>query len=331
MRFKRYRKRGYRSRVVKMKFQSFFDIATEADQMQIISVNAGGKDVVARLAPFFSAYKYYKLGKVTIKLIPASTLPIDPTGLSYEEGENTVDPRDQLTPGMCRITNGEDILEDITGLDGDQQRELYQNMMLDPRWYKWMLQTGVKRYASPRYWQIGQLHQDKWPGSVINQPIVSSSALSHIYGTSHFTHVQERNTDGSYSNRNDTNIGSSEYGIFQTGRRGKLGWLPTDSLQTVNFFKDSAHQSYQSPMIASVPEIELFKVLMPPMRKTNYYYRAFITEECFFKEPIVMNVNGYRPIDVFQYQQYPIPRIPTEDVGTHTPPDSVDGGNDGSN
>lgn len=329
MRFKRYRKRGYRSRVVKMKFQSFFDIATEADQMQIISVNAGGKDVVARLAPFFSAYKYYKLGKVTIKLIPASTLPIDPTGLSYEEGENTVDPRDQLTPGMCRITNGEDILEDITGLDGDQQRELYQNMMLDPRWYKWMLQTGVKRYASPRYWQIGQLHQDKWPGSVINEPVVfQDSELIHgkVSGTGHrsFGHLIDSTTGIGI-----IRSGSSEYGIFQTGHRGKLGWMPTDSLQHISRIT-SLGGDFDAPMIASIPEIELFKVLMPPMRKTNYYYRAFITEECFFKEPIVMNVNGYRPIDVFQYQQYPIPRVPTEDVGTHTPPDSVDGGNDGS-
>lgn len=334
MRFKRYRKRGYRSRVVKMKFQSFFDIATEADQMQIISVNAGGKDVVARLAPFFSAYKYYKLGKVTIKLIPASTLPIDPTGLSYEEGENTVDPRDQLTPGMCRITNGEDILEDITGLDGDQQRELYQNMMLDPRWYKWMLQTGVKRFARPKYWQIGQLHQDKWPGSVTNLPIVSTlePPLASVFGTAHQSLARLSDSATGYgTSANSVTRGSSSYGIFQTGHKGVLGWLPTDSLQVTEYVSSGQSVEKKSPMIAAIPEIELFKILMPPMRKTNYYYRAFVTEECYFKEPIVMNVNGYRPIDVFQYQQYPIPRIPTEDVGTHTPPDSVDGGNDGSN
>ena len=223
MRFKRYRKRRS-SRVVKMKFQSFIDIATQADNMQIISVNAGGADVLRRLSPFFNAYKYYKLGGVSIKLIPASTLPVDPTGLSYEAGENTVDPRDQLTPGMCRITNGEDILENITGLTGDQQRSLYDNMLLDPRWYKWMLQTGVKRFAKPKYWQIGQLHQDKWPGTVTNLPTFSSGG-STFGGTKQ---IHESFQDGqSLAAAN----GSSPYGFFQTGHRGVLGWLPTDGLQ----------------------------------------------------------------------------------------------------
>ena len=42
-------------------------------------------------------------------------------------------------------------------------------MLLDPRWFKWMLQSGTSRRAYPRYWQIGQL-QDKWPGAVLNLP-----------------------------------------------------------------------------------------------------------------------------------------------------------------
>lgn len=320
----RRKRRGYKSRVVKMKFQSFMDIATQADNMQIISVNAGGKDVIRRLSPFFNAYKYYKLGGVSIKLIPASTLPVDPTGLSYEAGEQTVDPRDQLTPGMCRITNGEDILENITGLTGDQQRQLYNNMLLDPRWYKWMLQTGVKRFGKPKYWQIGQLHQDKWPGAIVNLPRLNSSG-----------DAKSTDTEGNYI----PNAGNAEYlsfaasksdprGFFQTGHRGTLGWMPTDGLAkfaaTDNSFKEE-------PLIASVPEVELFKILMPPMHKTNYYYRMFITETVYFKEPIVNNINGYRPIDVFHYSGMGVPYLPTYSMGPPTDAsiDSNTGGNDG--
>ena len=195
--------------------------------MQIISVNAGGDNVIKRLAPFFGAYKYYKLGGVSIKLIPASTLPVDPTGLSYEAGDNTVDPRDQLTPGMCRITNGEDILEDITGLTGDQQRQLYDNMLLDPRWYKWMLQSGVKRFGKPRYWQIGQLHQDKWPGANVNIPQIVNSSVTG-------TQTESQYVDGlTPAYHGNVERGSSPYGIFQTGHRGVLGWMPTDGLQHI--------------------------------------------------------------------------------------------------
>lgn len=320
-RFKRGRK--YRSKVVKMKFQSFVDLATQADNMQIISVNAGGIDVVKRLSPFFSAYKYYKLGGVSIKLIPASTLPVDPTGLSYEAGEQTVDPRDQLTPGMCRITNGEDVLENITGLSGDQQRDLYNNMLLDPRWYKWMLQSGVKRFGKPRYWQIGQLHQDKWPGAFTNYPFINT--VDVMKGTL-AKGISYKDGVGAVD---QTIYGSSQYGLFQTGHRGTLGWMPTDGLQSVVVPETGQEQI---PMIASVPEVELFKILMPPMHKTNYFYRMFITETVYFKDPIVMNINAYRPIDVFRLSPIPSPAVP--DVASLVPLkpyyDEKTGGNDGS-
>lgn len=328
MRYKRFR-RGYKSNFVKMKFQSFVDIATQADNMQIISVNAGGKDVVQRLSPFFSAYKYYKLGGVSIKLIPASTLPVDPTGLSYEAGEQTVDPRDQLTPGMCRITNGEDILENITGLTGDQQRQLYNNMLLDPRWYKWMLQSGVKRFAKPKYWQIGQLHQDKWPGAIINVPEFSSNGA--FAGTGIKTNVFSLGADGNVSadvGVNRPNV-SSGHSLFQTGHKGVLGWLPTDCLADI-YKTNASGGNVKVPLLASPPEIELFKILMPPMHKTNYYYRMFITETVYFKDPIVMSLNGFRPIDVFHQVRLGNPVSPTYQYPDISVPDALDGGNDGS-
>lgn len=318
----RYKKRrGYRSKVIKMKFQSFVDISTQADNMQIISVNAGGPNVINRLGPMFQAYKYYKLGGVSIKLIPASTLPVDPTGLSYEAGENTVDPRDQLTPGMCRITNGEDILEDITGLTGDQQRLLYDNMLLDSRWYKWMLQSGVKRFGKPRYWQIGQLHQDKWPGSVVNIPKYHTS-LGTVEGT------VQKHTVAASAEVDAITSGSSPYGLFQTGHKGVLGWMPTDGLQKL---LNSAGTDFdEKAFIPSIPTVELFKVLTPPMHKTNYYYRMFITETVYFKDPVVMNVNGFRPIDVFHISNVPLPKPPTESY-SYQAGNNYTGGNDGSN
>lgn len=328
MRYKRGRK--YKSRVIKMKFQSFFDMSTADDQMQIISVSAGGPDVYNRLAPFFGAYRYYKLGSVSFKAIPASTLPIDPTGLSYEAGDfPTVDPRDQLTPGMARITNGEDILEDITGLSGDQQRELYNNMLLDPRWFKWMLQTGVKRFGKPKYWQIGQLHQDKWPGAIMNLPHYSPNSLSAgnfvFDGTSHiYKGVVEGQSEQVLNHRGL----SDPRGIFQTGHRGTLGWMPTDGLQPMWDGIGNKDHVVKKAFNAAIPTIELFKILTPPMRRTKYFYRVFITETVYFKDPIVMNVNGYRPVDVFHYNTLPIPNLPTVPFSSTTTP-YVDGGNDG--
>lgn len=329
MSYRRKRKGGYRSRVVKMKFQSFFDISTSDSSLQIISVNAGGKEVVKRLAPFFGAYKYYKLGGVSFKLVPASTLPVDPTGLSYEAGESTVDPRDQLTPGMCRITNGEDVLENLTGMSAVKQRELYDNMLLDPRWYKWMLQSGVKRFGKPRYWTVGQLHQDKWPGSLVNYPRIVQTAGGTwcndgtIIKKTEITHSESGGQDVFSETNSYIDDGSGSRGLFQTGHKGVLGWMPTDGLQFV--------YGSSKPMIACPPEVELFKILMPCAYKTKYYYRAFVTETVYFKDPIVMNINGYRPIDVFHENVLPNATLPTTETGSLDDMYRYDsGGNDGS-
>lgn len=328
MSYKRYKRYGRRrsTNMIRMKFQSFMDINTSSSSMQIITISAGGKEILRRLAPQFGAYKYYKIGKISVKLVPASTLPVDPTGLSYDAGANTVDPRDQLTPGLMRITNGEDIFENLTGLTDDQMYGIYNNMLLDPRWFKWMLQSGVKRHAYPRYWQVGQLHQDKWPGATMNIPNYTSSDHTDIEGTTLFQFHGHGGSSAGHSNTpafSYANGFSAPEGFFQTGHRGVLGWLPTDGYE------------YGKAFLASPPEIECMKIILPKARKTSYYYRAFITEEILFKEPIVnfgitaLDDMDYRPLDVFHEPGLPSPLTPDYGTQNNFPLDANTGGNYG--
>ena len=74
---------GY-TRFVKQKIQSYFDISTSATSPTVMQYNAGGEDIVQRLPGFFASFKYFKLGNLKVVAVPASTLPVDPTGLSYE-------------------------------------------------------------------------------------------------------------------------------------------------------------------------------------------------------------------------------------------------------
>ena len=147
------------------KFTWFVDMNTSATALQVVKITAGGNPVKNRLAPFFGAYKYFKLGPVSVRFVPASTLPVDPTGLSLEAGANTVDPRDQFNPGLIRITNGEDMADDFMDLSGTNIDKTYYSMMLDRRWFKFQLQTGCRRTAKPLFWSVGQLHQDAFPGA----------------------------------------------------------------------------------------------------------------------------------------------------------------------
>lgn len=270
---------------MKYRFQHFVDISTSADSMQVLTFNVGGSDVIKRCAHLFNAYKYFRLGKISIKFVPASTLPVDPLGMSYAEDDpQTVDPRDQLNPGLVRITNGEDIFNDVSSLSDEQAMGMYEAMMLDPRWYKFNLQSGFKRSAMPLYWEIGQLHQDQYPGSVVNSPMnTSSSVLDAASNTAWEFYSATPSTVGldgygsapTYHFHADY---SSDRGLFQVGHRGRIGWLPTDAYQ----YLYSANSGENVAMVHPVPCIQVITAVLPKAYKTLYYYRCYITEEVSF-------------------------------------------------
>ncbi len=289
--------------VFKQSFQWFFDMSTDPDGMQVITVKAGGEQVKRRLLPFFAAFKYYKLGSVNVKFVPASTLPVDPTGLSLEAGESTVDPRDQFNPGLVRITNGEDFNIPESALSTrDFAEAMFYSMMLDPRWFKFQLQSGMSRTARPLYWGVGQLHQDVYPGTVLNMPnVVSESSNAYALATNPntgelITGPFEADASGSGS--------SSPFGLFQTGLKEPLDWMPTDWFQRKYYGQvGSGTASVTSVLdcgMAPVPEVELMKIILPMAYKTKYYYRVYVTETVMFREPVSMNAyeigaGGYLP------------------------------------
>nr|QCC72686.1 capsid protein [Cressdnaviricota sp.] len=265
---------------MKFRFQSFVDVSTSASSMQVIQWSVGGKQVLDRCRHLFPAYKFFKLGKISVKMVPASTLPVDPQGLSYAEDDpQTVDPRDQMNPGLVRITNGEDIFTDISQLSADQQTRVYNAMMLDPRWSKFMLQSGFRRTAVPLYWQIGQLHQDLYPGATQNVPWLSDgTGATDIFNQ--YGHTQKVNQIVQNGNLTDVvQVGSSPRGLFQTGHRGRLGFLPTDAYQ--EFFRSDKTKK-QTASVNNIPEVQVITCVLPKAYKTRYYYRVYITEEVFF-------------------------------------------------
>lgn len=264
-------------------YSYFLDLQTRSDRVSVVKVAAGGREAMRRLLPFFGAYKYYKLGRVKLKFVPASTLPVDPTGLSLEAGEQTVDPRDQFNPGLVRITNGE-----YWGNPQDDSQvtnmDRYYQLMLDNRWYKFNLQSGFERHATPLYWGIGQIRQDIFPGMAQNYPgrqAIGESEVPQVISSKTFISKDVR---GSVKTNLIWNSDSSGWGIFQVGERKELGWLPTDytlNEELGNFPGDTG--------VNVPPEIELLTIILPKAYKTIYYYRVYVTETVHFKDPVAMN------------------------------------------
>ena len=274
------------------KFTWFVDMNTSASALQVVKITAGGNPVKNRLAPFFGAYKYYKLGPVSVRFVPASTLPVDPTGLSLEAGANTVDPRDQFNPGLIRITNGEDMADDFMNLSGADIDKTYYSMMLDRRWFKFQLQSGCRRTAKPLFWSVAQLHQDAFPGSTRNVPSTGTTGGMNT-GVKAIHTARDGSTEVTY----DWVVsGSSPRGLFQTGFKERMSWMPTDFIQRLQTSTGGSTDDYG---LNNVPEVELMKVVLPRAYKTLYYYRVYITETVYFKDPVVLNFNQYTPMDRF--------------------------------
>lgn len=268
-------------------FQHYCDLSTKAGAVTLITVYAGGHNVFDRSVPFWNAFKYFKLGPVNIKLVPASTLPVDPTGLSYAAGEQGVDPRDMLTPGLVRITNGEDFWPNINeeGIGEDARHAIYNAMTLDSRWFKWNLQSGISKSATPRFWVIGQTRQDYYPGSIINVPCAAGNSEPKDWrGTSAERLYDPYLADPTIAQETARQF-SSDRGLIQTGMHGELGWMPTDALVNLDVHGDSKDDDSEVyPTINNIPHVELFRILLPPAYKTKFYYRMFVTETVYFKE-----------------------------------------------
>ncbi len=275
---------------MKVKFTQFFDVASSADNFQVFTIKAGGEIVKQRCLPQFVAFNKYKLGSVSVKMVPASTLPVDPTGLSYETGETTVDPRDMFNPGLVRITNGEPV-----ATIGDMNN--YYSTLLDPRWFKFQLQQGFSRYAKPLVYNIGEIAQDSSPffGDV-NDTVNKNTYLGHVNGS-----VSNGNAVHVYDDSTTIDIDNIfSHAPIQTGKI-KLGWLPTNSRGNASEFTQSS--SFYGTL-SRVPEVDVLTFILPKAFKTKFYYRVFVEETVYFKDPVAINpvvdgAFGYLPIDRF--------------------------------
>ncbi|APG55813.1 cap [Macaca mulatta feces associated virus 6] len=263
---------------MKVKFTQFFDICSDSTKFTTFTVTAGGDYVKARCLPQFACYKYYKLGPISIKCVPASTLPVDPTGLSYEAGESTVDPRDMFNPGLVRITNGEQV-----GELGDMNN--YYATLLDPRWFKFQLQQGFSRYAKPLVYNIGEIGNE-----------IAPFIGAHSYGSSGLNRLV-RQPNGSFSSVTDVDkqILADKFSPIQTGRV-RLGWLPTDC--NIRDGTSSGVNVDWPDRLTFVPEIDVITFILPKAFKTKFYYRVFIESTVYFKDPVAVNpVIEYKKVD----------------------------------
>lgn len=99
--------------MVKASVMEIYDLQTQVGKGTVLKVHTPtGNNIKRHLLGHFLQYKQFKYLGAKLSLIPASTLPVDPTGLSYEAGDTTVDPRDMVNPILWKHYHGESMLTD---------------------------------------------------------------------------------------------------------------------------------------------------------------------------------------------------------------------------
>lgn len=276
--------------IMKVKFTQFFDLSSSTTNFTRFVVTAGGDYVKQRCAPQFACYKYYKLGRVSVKLVPASTLPVDPTGLSYETGETTIDPRDMFNPGLVRITNGEDV-----GMPQYFDQNTYYATLLDPRWFKFQLQQGFSRSAVPLAYNIGEVAQDQFPFGA--DALFAGLEGADVPTTGNKV-AKDSKIEYAQTTDNDLIPDMLKRTAIQTGRI-RLGWMPTDSANYTSYgsFTGGKGALMSGGSMAFVPEVDLITFILPKAYKTKFFYRAFVETTVYFKDPVAVNpiIDALRP------------------------------------
>lgn len=117
--------------MVKASVMEIYDLQTNVGKGTVLKVHTPtGNNVKRHLFGHFLQYKRYKYLGAKVSLIPASTLPADPLQLSYEAGDQNIDPRDMVNPILWKHYHGETMTTDV--LHVQDQLDYSQDGMVDP-------------------------------------------------------------------------------------------------------------------------------------------------------------------------------------------------------
>lgn len=96
------------------KYTELYDISTDIGKNVHYKIHTPtGVSHMRKLAGLYKQFKEYKYLGATIAWVPITTLPKDLLGVSYEAGENTVDPRDLINPILHKGYKGESLITDF--------------------------------------------------------------------------------------------------------------------------------------------------------------------------------------------------------------------------
>lgn len=307
---------------VTAKYQEIYDMGTVSGRTTIVGIHCPtGRQVQNMLSGFFSQFRKFRYSGCSVQLVPAAQLPADPSQVSFEAGELTVDPRDLLNPILFHGIHGEDLNEALNQLyaayvgnnsgDGGMASNVgdsvtssvteydisnvntsisYYSALSDPSFRKFGIQSGARVKLRPLVHPLVQSNP-MLPSEAYLRGIVSGSQTHDYRGES----TGMTDADGNIINRSFyaplgvDGVPTIQQGVapvvFTNGLR-PLGWLPTSSLMPapIGVLPNAISWTDVGGKTTQLPKLFMGVFIFPPSYTQEMYFRLIITHYFEFKD-----------------------------------------------
>lgn len=334
-------------------YSEVYDMHTEFGKTTLIGVHTPTTNRWQKyMRGFCHQFKKFRYKGASLSFVPVATLPVDPLAVSYEGGEQQIDPRDMVNPiihcGMRGQSMGKYLDEifhfnleyRLSGLDvanvtnedliADLEN-MYYTALSSPAFKKSHPQQGFRK--SGLHPMVYNLAIDR-PKNYAMQDTDSDRSGLFTMGPNLTNDAGA--SDGNFSNTIDRNSAAlyiqDDYGFNGiesvkmypqtfTNRCEKLGWLDTVQNYTLPVMMGATSTEQY---LTGLPKIYMYFVMLPPAYKTELWFRVIIRHFFEFKE--YRNVIQPFSIDTINRSAYdgvldtaPVPdeavlRLPTASV-----------------
>lgn len=227
-------------------YQEIIDLHTETGKVSVLGIHTPVTDApYTFLQGFFDAFQKYRYDGCSMALVPAARLPADPSQVSYEGGDQIIDPRDLLNPILWHGAHGEslgavlnqfysaeaassDILRfmfDSGELSRVSATQLGNNAVWESLYYRALTDNSWKKAHPQSGFRLGGLHP------LVYSLGTNKQYLNGPYGSLQPT-VPHRGNAAQDPDENGTLAGLGTSGSIGPGTSSAMNVLPGEGLQS---------------------------------------------------------------------------------------------------
>lgn len=292
----------------KASYTEVIDFQTVAGKTGIIGIHTPqGRAPYMKLRGFFTQFKKYRYkGISSLVCCPASSLPVDPLGLTSVVGTtDQIDPRDVLNPILFKGCHGEHLTavldnifsteEWINSTSGENDGagispslskvdltttfiNQYYSFLTDNSWRKFGTQQVIKiKNLHPLVWKVARNNplNPTWREDV--GTIAGTTAGQGVNHPSDNQTPRSPRETSSILGNNPTRGARPEFTQEFTNGCARLGWMPT----TINV---QTNDGVSSVAVSGLPKLFMGVMLTAPAYNVEQFWRMVIRHEFEFKD-----------------------------------------------